>query len=643
MKKYLILFFCMLSFFVFSDISTDISNTENNAEVSQNNEVIKNYNIDIQINKDGTLLINEELEYYTSLNSKHGIFRDIPTNSKSKLGINNGILINMNYINLDGDPENSSKTIFSQGIRYRIGSADYYLNSGDHKYSLNYTVKNAVKVKNGIYQVYWNVIGQFWDFPVLNSKIIIHYEDNLDFSPEEIKLFEAYTGKQGEKNKDFTYKINKNNIEITAKNFAPKEGLTFLLNLETSKIKISPLDKAEIFLKLNTGLLTVSASLLLLIIYMAVTWKLFGKNPEKRAIVPSFEIPEDVSPMMAAYINKNNDSSELLTIGLLSLASRNHIELTSEGRENLEYKIKGSEEKISKEERDIKKVFSEQEEESKGKVKNINDYKIYSLVNGIKRALEIEYNKLYKENASFLFPILSMAVLIGKTLFAPAGFIDIIVSLVIGFGLNIFFDSQEVTKTIIRFLLICSSGLLILSSLVSGQIIIAVFTVIFIISSFIYITVIGRYTVYGQRISEELDGLKMYIVTAEENQIKKFNDLDDLVSYFKKILPYAIALGVKNQCIKLLEREIKINEFHEKSINSDNIMNSFYLYNSSYFISSAIGNLYNSAAQTVRVDSNSGNFRGPSSGGGFGSGGGGFSSGGGFSGGGSGGGGGGSW
>ena len=176
MKKYLILFFCMLSFLVFSDVSEDISKTEKNAGNFQNNEVIKNYNIDIQINKDGTLLINEKLDYYTSLTTKHGIFRDIPTNSRGKLGINNGILINMNYINLDGSPESSVKTKFSEGIRYRIGSADYYLNPGDHKYSLNYTAENAIKTKNGIYQIYWNAIGQFWDFPVLNSKIIIHYE-----------------------------------------------------------------------------------------------------------------------------------------------------------------------------------------------------------------------------------------------------------------------------------------------------------------------------------------------------------------------------------------------------------------------------------------------------------------------------------
>ena len=131
--------------------------------------------------------------------------------------------------------------------------------------------------------------------------------------------------------------------------------------------------------------------------------------------------------------------------------------------------------------------------------------------------------------------------------------------------------------------------------------------------------------------------MKMYIKKAEEHQIRKFNDLEDLISFFKKILPYAIALGVKNQCIKLLEREIQINHYDTRSV-----MNSFYMYNSSYFISNAVGNLYNSAARSVQADSNIGNFRGPSSGG-RGGGGGGFSSGGGFSGGGSGGGGGGSW
>ena len=638
MKKYLMIFFCMLSIFVFSDTETD--SVRKNAGVSLGTEVIKNYDIDIQINKDGTLLINEELVYYTPSASKHGIFRDIPTNFRGKLGTNDSRLIKMNYIKRDGSAENYTETIFPDGVRYRVGSADYFINQGENKYTLNYTMSNAVKSEKDIYQVYFNAVGQYWDFPIQNAKVTVHYEGNSEFSQDEIKRFEIYRGKYGETRKDFTYKINKNNIEITAKNFTSKEGLTFLLDLKTTKINITALDKLKLFMELNSELFTIGFGLFLLFIYMLITWKIYGKDPEKKAIIPSFEIPKDVSPMMAAYMSKMRESSELLTIGLLTLTSKNHMELTADEKNKLEYKIQESMEELSKEESEIKKVFSSQEEKSKGKVKNIDDMKMYDLVNQIGRSLDRSYKKIYKENGAFFFPVISMLFLIGKSVISPAGFIDIGIALVAGAVVVSFLDTKNIAKTIVGFLLLSGGILLFLMSATLDSVIISFFILIFIISSLIYVFSMGRYTVEGQRIFEELEGLKMYIKTAEEHQIRKFNDLDDLISFFKKILPYAIALGVKNQCIKLLEREIQINQY-DTGLDTRSVMNSFYMYNSSYFISNAVGNLYNSAARSVQAESNMGNFRGPSSGGG--GGGGGFSSGGGFSGGGSGGGGGGSW
>ena len=646
MKKYLMIFFCMLSFFVFSD--TEADSVRKNAGISQESESIKNYDVDIQINKDGTLLINEELVYYTPSAGKHGIFRDIPTNFRGKLGTNDSRLIKMNYINRNGNTENYAETVFPDGVRYRVGSADYFINQGENKYTFNYIMLNAVKSKDGIYQVYFNAVGQYWDFPIQNAKVTVHYEGNSEFSQDEIKRFEVYRGKYGETNKDFTYKINKNNIEITAKNFTSKEGLTFLLDLKTTKINITASEKFELFVRLNSELFVIGFGLFLLFIYMLITWNVYGKDPEKKAIIPSFEIPKDVSPMMVAYMNKSRELSELLTIGLLTLASKNHMELTTNEKNNLEYKIQESMEELSKEEKEIKKVFSDQEEKSKGEVKDIDDLKMYDLVNLIGRSLDIGYKKIYKENGAFLFPIISMLFtmlfLTGKSMISPnsfheVGFIMVFVPVgsVIVFSLGI----KNIDETIVRFLLLFGGGLLLFMCLAHGSIIILFFTLIFIIPSFIYVFSIGRYTVEGQRIFEELEGLKMYIKTAEEHQIRKFNDLDDLISFFKKILPYAIALGVKNQCIKLLEREIQINHY-DTGLDTRNVMNSFYMYNSSYFISNTVGNLYNSAARSVQADSNIGNFRGPSSGG-RGGGGGGFSSGGGFSGGGSGGGGGGSW
>ena len=127
---------------------------------------------------------------------------------------------------------------------------------------------------------------------------------------------------------------------------------------------------------------------------------------------------------------------------------------------------------------------------------------------------------------------------------------------------------------------------------------------------------------------------------AEANQIMKFNDVDELVAYFKGILPYAVALGVKNEAIKLMQKAIKLYNFDESTYYDINRRVYYNSYNN-HFMANEISRGYNNAYNKIMED----RFKDMKSanGGSGGFGGGGFSSGGGFSGGGSGGGGGGSW
>ena len=45
-------------------------------------EAIKKYDVSIQINKNGTLTVNEVIDYEFDNDLKHGIYRDIPLRSK---------------------------------------------------------------------------------------------------------------------------------------------------------------------------------------------------------------------------------------------------------------------------------------------------------------------------------------------------------------------------------------------------------------------------------------------------------------------------------------------------------------------------------------------------------------------------------
>ena len=126
----------------------------------------------------------------------------------------------------------------------------------------------------------------------------------------------------------------------------------------------------------------------------------------------------------------------------------------------------------------------------------------------------------------------------------------------------------------------------------------------------------------------------MYIKTAEENQIKKFDSTEELVKYFKGILPYAVALNVQNEAIKLMEKTIEINSSLTRNDEMLKELNSLYAYSRKEEMKVKIRESYSSSYKDSRSSASS-SFSGSGSG---------YSSGGsGYSGGGSGGGGGGEW
>ena len=112
-------------------------------------ETIKKYDVSIQINKNGTLTINETIDYdFGDKLDKHGIIRRIPLRSK-KSGIDiYKSHVKMNSVKRNGEPE-KYKTVKSSGeISYKIGSEDKYVDSGVSKYEFNYTMYNALFEKD---------------------------------------------------------------------------------------------------------------------------------------------------------------------------------------------------------------------------------------------------------------------------------------------------------------------------------------------------------------------------------------------------------------------------------------------------------------------------------------------------------------
>ena len=616
-------------------------------------EKITNYDVTVQINKNGTLTVNEVIDYEFDGAAKHGIYRDIPLRSKK-----NGVdiyksYIKMNSIKRNGLSEEYSTKNFNEGVRYRVGSADRFVENGVNRYEFNYVIYNAVFEKDGIYQVYFNAIGQFWKVPIEKATVNIKFGNGKPVTENEISKLDIFTGEYGQSGKDYIENLNNGTIEIkTNKVLQSYNGLSFRLNLKTDNISPTFLDKLQTLYYAHPLLAAGPVIIIFLVIYGFMTWYIFGRDVGKKAIVPEFNIPKDISAMYAAYINGVREPKEILTIGLLSLLSKGYVEADDKKGDgkNVKYTLsdsKRSKPELAEEEKIVFNALSDTGNIFK------NERSLYNASNKILKLFENEYKrKVYRDNSifnvAFIIGIVIVFIISTNANSGTAGISDsifgvvslVMVAIFFGIVLNTFFSiinniygNNSTFLKVVKWLVVLFMSAIygVLNFIVIG-IIMAMYT--------IYSKVIGRYTTDGMRKKEYLDGMKMYIKTAEANQIMKFNDVDELVAYFKGILPYAVALGVKNEAIKLMKNTIKLYNFDESTYSYINRGVHFNTYDS-FILANTVSRVYNNAYNKIREErfSTLRNDSGSSSG----FGGDGFSSGGGFSGGGSGGGGGGSW
>ena len=613
-------------------------------------ETIKKYDVSIQINKNGTLTINEIIDYdFGDKLDKHGIIRRIPLRSK-KSGIDiYKSHVKMNSVKRNGEPEKYKTKKSSGEIAYKIGSEDKYVDSGVSKYEFNYTMYNAVFEKDGIYQVYFNPIGQFWKVPIESGDVIISFENNQPIGENEIQQLKVFTGKYGETGENYTIVQKSGIIKIkTNEVLEPLNGMTFRLNLKTDKINPTWLDKLKVLYYAVPLIAVGSVVILVLFIYGFVTWLLFRPVSLRKAIVPEFNIPKDISPMYAGYIKGVKKPKEILTIGMLSLLSKGYVTAEDKegNRKNVKYRLVANTEgnpELSIEEATLLNALSDDEENifkndkshfsyQKDRKSGFEDEKnLYKASQNIMNMLENKYkSRAYKTNDKFSYPfILGMVLVImvgminrginsrANGLFDDIAFVafNFLISCGIAAVIYIFIENLFSERKI--FPAILKGGIAILLLIKTGIIgvIIGIIPAMYII----YSKLMKKYTEKSLRQEEHLDGMKMYIKTAEANQIMKFNDVDELVEYFKGILPYAVALGVKNKAIKLLENTINLYNFDENIQDEINRRVYYDLYDSKFLLNT-ISREYDKVREEMGASeggfSSDGGFFGGGSGGG---------------------------
>jgi uncharacterized membrane protein YgcG len=617
------------------------------------NERILSYDSQITVNEDSTMTVTENIKVIAAGRQiKRGIYRDFPTNYKTKSG--RDLLVDFTVVEVlrNGVKDDYHVTSLANGKRVYIGNKNIYLAPGEYNYTITYKTDRQIGFFRRFDELYWNVTGNGWSFPIDKVQATVILPRDAGYNIYETG---GLTGYKGSRSRDVS--ISKDSlgrtIFTTTRPLSSGEGLTIVLTWPKGYIKAPTLEtKLKYAFRDNSGGIIALLSLLILIGYYLVVWSRVGKDPEKGTIMPLYEPPAKLSPADMRYIIKMGYDDKILTATIINMAIKGAIKIDEQKGQYTIEKVDGDKNVLSKDEIRISGfIFASRK---KLELQNTNSGIMKKVIKYLKDYLKLRYEKIYfLTNKEHFIPgaVLSLVLMFSSALFQSVSSghpekIPIILFMCVWLSIwtigvtALLYAVASLWRASVRnlaklpeaiFLSFFSIpfifgelfGLSMLLYATSFLIMTVVLAVIFV--NLLFYRLLKAPTFMGRKIMDRIEGFKMYLSVAEKDRLNILHPPQKTPELFEKYLPYALALDVEQQWAEkfsdVLARASASGENYHPSWYRSSTFGAF----SAVGFASGLGSGFATAvsSSSVAPGSSSGSGGGGSSGGGGGGGGGG--------------------
>jgi hypothetical protein len=189
-------------------------------------ERILSFHSDIVVLQSGWIEVTEIIRVRAEGQQiRRGIYRDFPTDYKDIVGNDYQVRFKPLAVLRNDRVESFNAQEMGNGVRTYFGSADRFIEMGEHTYTFRYEVSRSLGFFDDRDELYWNVTGNGWAFPIDRASARVSFE--FDVPPDDFSLY-AYTGRQGGKGQDYLTAINTagNPSFETTRILGINEGLT---------------------------------------------------------------------------------------------------------------------------------------------------------------------------------------------------------------------------------------------------------------------------------------------------------------------------------------------------------------------------------------------------------------------------------
>jgi len=545
--------------------------------VAQHEERILSYDSDIRLNADGSMRVSESIRVFAGGDKiKHGIYRDFPTEYKDKLGIRKHVPFELVSITRDGHEEDYHTSGRSNGLRVYIGPRFASVPVGEHTYVVTYLTDRQMGFYKDRDELYWNVTGNGWDFPIEHASATVHLPINV---PRRLVETYGYTGPEGYQGRDFNARPQDDLSYLfeTSKPLATHEGFTVVCWWEKGYMQPPTSDQERSwFFEDNQGLVFAVFGLVVVLLYQFVSWSRVGRDPAAGTIVAQYMPPAEISAAGVRELVKMGFDNKCFAACIVGMAAKKYVTIEKDALDQFTLaagKDPRLNNALSPEEKLVaQRLFARAD---RVLLSTANRDVISEAVKALKLSLATSMEKVYFiRNRSYLTPsvVLSVLTLLVATWFGDSQQKPVALFMLVwlsGWSVGVIVLMMQVfnlwkgaLKGGLEGALKCGGAILLsLFALpfLAGEIFgiftlgnatsfvtVAVFGVL-IASNFVFHELLKAPTHIGRELLDKVQGFKMFLAATDGDQIKRMAPVNWNVDTFNRYLPYAIALEVEQE------------------------------------------------------------------------------------------------
>lgn len=480
-------------------------------------EQINSYHSDVQIQTDSSLIVTEEIQVTaTGDQIKRGIYRDFPAVYTHPSGQRYIVGFEVLEITKDGYSEPYWIERAGNGYRIYIGNKNIFLSPGEYTYTITYKTTGQLGFYENHDELYWNVTGNGWEFPITSASATIHIPQGVNTNDITAT---AYTGYDGSTAQNAIWHISPDNTVTfsTTQKLAVSEGLTIVTGWPKGFVTPpTQLEKLLTTFKSNMDYIIGVLSFLTLLWYYLRAWNKKGRDPKSNLVIAQYEPPQRLSPAMMRNILKMGPDTKAFAAAIINMAANGFLSIKEEKGlfKRTSYTLTKTPVTPSV------KLASEE---------NLLLHEFFSFTGkfNLSTSNREEFQKIYK---TFSNSLKSQA---GKQYYSTnAGTtgIGILLSFLI---LGIMFWVLNITPK-------ASTDWI-------QPIILSIWFFGIMLMNVIFAFLMRTYTLEGRKLVDEINGFKLFLSVTEKDRLAFHNPPDLTPELFEKMLPFALALEVEHK------------------------------------------------------------------------------------------------